>query len=288
MKIHVLNTPGLLRPGNQSFRYPSHNEDYGVEQDFLAFLERNPALTATSPEEADWHYLPVYWTRWHLNHNYGAEGLEELQSLVDGVVLDDARTFTVCQYDDGPVVRLGGAVRFLASRKGDEGIDIPLLSAPHRKPWFPRRKKYLASFTGRIGTHGIRRSMAEELEGRCDVFIHDGDKGARFFVDTMLASRIALCPRGYGGSSFRLFEAMQLGTVPLLLGDLDTRPFRKFLPWDDFSFYAPDASAAALILDDRDRRDLLEMGLLACRTYRQELDFGQWCKYVIKELEDLS
>lgn len=288
MKIHILKTSHGTRPDTQAFKYPLHNADYGVEQDFLDYLQKNRHLTTEDASEACWHYLPIYWTRWHLNHGYGNSGLAELQYQIDSSILDDAKTFTVCQYDDGPLAEVGKTVLFLSSRKAASGIDIPLLSTAHRKPFFRRRKKYLASFTGRLDTHRLRQEMSEALKGRPDVYLYDGNKGPNFFVDAMLHSHLALCPRGYGGSSFRLYEAMQLGTVPLLVGDIDTRPFRKFLAWDRFSFYAPTVAGIGPILDRCNIPDLREMASQAMLTYRADLCFGKWCKFVLKELEELS
>lgn len=39
------------------------------------------------------------------------------------------------------------------------------------------------------------------------------------FASTLLDSQFALCPRGLGTSSFRLFEAMQAGRVPVIIAD---------------------------------------------------------------------
>ncbi|MEI8226712.1 MAG: hypothetical protein WCH77_00405 [Planctomycetota bacterium] len=68
-RIFVLQVPQELQPKRQAFSDPSHNRDYGIEQDFVAYLDRHPESRARSAAEADWHYLPVFWTRWHLNHD---------------------------------------------------------------------------------------------------------------------------------------------------------------------------------------------------------------------------
>src|SRR4051812_15424405 len=83
MKIYIIPVPALLQPNKQVHMYPVHNKDYGVEQDFHYWLKKQDLLT-TNPSEADWHYLPVYWTRWHINHHFAAngEGLAELQGVV--------------------------------------------------------------------------------------------------------------------------------------------------------------------------------------------------------------
>jgi hypothetical protein len=41
----------------------------------------------------------------------------------------------------------------------------------------------------------------------------------RLYVETMRASKFALCPRGASPSSIRMFEAMELGIAPVILAD---------------------------------------------------------------------
>jgi hypothetical protein len=288
MKIFILAAPSKLRPQSQPFVYPRHNRDYGVEQDFYEYLLKSPHLLVSTPVEADWHYLPVYWTRWHLRHEYGKAGREELQESVSNVILDDTKTFTICQYDDGPLIDIGKAAQCLASRKSEAGIDIPLLAAPHRKPFFYPAKRYQASFIGRASTHPVRSELMALLGQRPDAFMFDGIKGSRWFVRKTLASWIALAPRGYGGSSFRFFEAMQLGVVPLLLGDIDTRPFKNEIPWHTCSFYVTRAVDVLPILENVTHDELKSMGECANRVYVESLAFGRWCQLAINELQAVS
>ncbi|MDP2217467.1 MAG: exostosin family protein [Methanolobus sp.] len=285
MKIYILPIHPNLQPKSQSFNYPKHNKDFGTEQDFYEYITKQKDIIVKMPDEADWHYLPVFWTRWHLNHDYGKWGLIELQNEIDKTIIDDRRTFTICQYDDGPVVDVGKTVQFLGSRKTESYRDSPLLSSPHKKPFLKPSKKYLASFTGRLSTHPIRQEISEQLKNRDDIYINDGDKGSKFFVKKMLQSHIALCPRGYGGSSFRFFEAMQLGMVPFLIGDIDTRPFKEFINWDEVSFFSNNASHLAEILSSLDKSELLLMGEKAEMIWKEKLTYQKWCHYVIKELE---
>lgn len=285
MKVFVLPVPDVLQPGSQPFAYPAHNDDYGVEQDFLRWLTEQDSLLTSSAQDADWHYLPVFWTRWHLNHDYGREGIHELAVLVQSALRDDARTFTVCQYDDGPGVPLGAARLFLASRKGEAGEDVPLLASRHRLPVLPRRKVHLASFVGRLATHPVREELARAVAGLPRVLVLDGDHGTKRFVEVTLRSLVALAPRGYGGSSFRFFEAAQMGVVPLLVGDLDTRPFKSSLDWGAASLYAPDGPTAAALLRDVEPADLRQMGARARRLWEEDLTYGRWCRHVLAELD---
>lgn len=298
MKIFMIETPTILRPKRQSFQYPAHNKDYGVEQDFFVWLQKQKHLLTKNPAEASWHYLPVYWTRWHINHHFAAngEGLAQLQREVDGLLIDDSKTFTISQFDGGTLIDTKHTLIFTAARTDNIGIDIPILCSPHRKPFLPVKKKYLASFNGSFITHPIRLEMQKKL-GKYPKILIDGMLPTRFYKRwfwaksfnlNTLASYVALCPRGTSSNSFRFFEAMQLGVAPCLIGDRDVRPFKKFVPWNDISYYASSVGELEYLLTHLDKKDAIEKGKKAYLFWRNELFYQKWCKYVLKELEDIE
>ena len=285
MKIYLLDVPPRAQPPTERFRYPPHNRRFGIEQDFAAFLKESPDLLTHNSHEADFHYLPIFWTRWLVHRDYGSWGTPELQAIAQDSILDDSKTFTICQYDDGPRVDLGKTVICLASRKGSEGIDVPLLSTPHLRPLLPVRKRYLASFIGRLHTHPIRLDLARHLRDVPRVLIRDRGTGSRQFVRSTVASFVCLAPRGYGGSSFRFFEAMQLGVVPYLVGELDTRPFKELIDWAECSFYSQTPREIMGTLEDLSDAELRAMGRRAQEVWQEELARRNWCSRLIKVLE---
>jgi hypothetical protein len=295
MKICILPAPPLLQPEKQSFKYPSHNKDYGIEQDFYIWLRKQKNILTTDPLAADWHYLPVYWTRWHINHNFAVngEGLAELQEAVDKIMIDDKKTFTITQFDGGTLIKAGKTLVFTAARTINEGIDIPILCSPHRKPPIQVKKKYLASFNGSFNTHPIRIEMEKRFEINPEIEI-GGGLPTRFYkrwfwaknfnLNTM-ASYVALCPRGTSCNSFRFFEAMQLGVAPCLIGDVDARPFKNFIPWDEISYYVSSIDELETLLQNLDKKEAIEKGKKAYQYWKNELYYQKWCKYVLKELD---
>ncbi|GAB3927644.1 exostosin domain-containing protein [Mucilaginibacter myungsuensis] len=298
MTIYILPVPAILQPEPKGFRYPAHNDDFGIEQDMLIWLQKQKHLLTNDPAKADRHYLPVFWTRWHINHQFaaGGVGLPELQAEVDKVIIDDSKTFTITQFDGGTLLDIGKTVVFTAARTINSGIDAPIICRPHRKPLILPSKKYLASFNGSFYTHPIRDEMNEKLSNRPGVYM-GGMLPTRFYkrwfwatnynLNTM-ASYIALAPRGTSCSSFRFFEAMQLGVAPCLIGDVDVRPFKNFIPWDDISYYSPTVEALEKLLDTVTEEEALEKGKKAYQFWKNDLYYQKWCKYVIKELELLS
>jgi hypothetical protein len=55
------------------------------------------------------------------------------------------------------------------------------------------------------------------------------------FLNITSRSIFSLCPRGYGKSSFRLYEVMQLGSIPVFIFDDKWIPFEDEIDWNDFS-----------------------------------------------------
>ena len=298
MKIYIVKIDKRLMPKSQKIRFPKHNDDYGIEQDFLSFLESNQKYVTTNYEEADWCYLPIYWTRWKLNNDYGKKNNDFIDSAINNLKYQKNRTFTVCQYADGPGVPLDGVRIYLASRNKTNGFDVPLLCRPHSlntssyltkfsklfstKP--NNKKKYKASFRGRYSTHPIRGLMAKELKLFKNVLIKEKSVSSRAFAKEILQSEIALCPRGHGGDSFRFYEAMQLGVAPLFIGDIDTRPFKSQIDWNKCSFYTSSIEEVKFIINSYSKEELLKIGKKANEVYNSQLKFGMWCKCLIKEL----
>jgi hypothetical protein len=97
---------------------------------------------------------------------------------------------------------------------------------------------YLASFVGCASSVPIRQRLVAlkddriHLSDNTSAFIgairggrtDEVDRLKKQFVETALASKFILCPRGFGASSIRLFEAMQLGRAPVVISDRWVEP----------------------------------------------------------------
>lgn len=99
-------------------------------------------------------------------------------------------------------------------------------------------RKYLASFMGNIQIHPIRDQLQSIMSGRSDVIIRQGEyrneEDMKAFEKLMRETTFALCPRGYGTTSFRLTEAMEFGCIPVYISDVFSIPFPDQIKQSDY------------------------------------------------------
>jgi hypothetical protein len=285
-RIHLLDVPASFQPERAPYRYPAYAKDYGVEQDFHLFLKNSYQHKVPSPVDADFLYLPVYWTRFYMTHGVERESIDRVRRLIESFVHLKIPVFTVCQWDDGTSLPQAKLIEYLASRNGTFGLDAPLLASSMPKPFwpYPLGRRYLANFVGRVETHPIRNELQSAVEGNPKVLFDRGPRTPREFSRILSQSLITLCPRGYGGSSFRFWEAIHHGSLPWLIGDIDTRPFKGVIDWDQCSLYSRDVPEFVQRFDALSEQEISDK-----RGYLQShvtplFTWGRWCSLLIEEL----
>lgn len=203
----MVDVPAKFRP-HIKHAYPSDNDLIFEEWFYHNFSGLH-----------DRTYLPVFWTSYYVNHNYGKDkvAIRDLQTFLNS--LDKSKKyFTIVQYDDG----LLNEVRHLDIKVfGMSGhpIDypLPLLCKPHRFEYHLKRD-VLANFIGRV-THNIRAKMLSVIPKSNEFYISEHKHSLQDYCRIMARSMFTLCPRGYGQTSFRILEAMQYGSIPVYISD---------------------------------------------------------------------
>jgi hypothetical protein len=94
------------------------------------------------------------------------------------------------------------------------------------------------------------------------------DRFTREYAESILDSEFILCPAGCGPATYRLFEAMEMGRVPVIISDEWVPPPGP--TWTDFSLQIPerDVDAIPTILRSASANHE-EMGLLARQAWDQ-------------------
>lgn len=190
--------------------------------------------------KSDYTYIPIQWTSWHINTNYG-KNLEPLIKFCNQLTEKhpNEKFFTIVQYDGGTLIPIDNCKIFASSGSFSSPIGknssyepIPLLCDPHEGN--PKEiRKYKAGFVGR-NTHPIRTKMYEILSQNLDYIFDintEFDK-TDVFRDILYDSVFAFSPRGFGPASFRMYEAIQMQCIPIYITDEFWLPFTEYIEWN--------------------------------------------------------
>jgi len=176
-------------------------------------------------------YLPIQWTNFYISRNYANNDMSDLQSFLDSLSRDE-KYFTIVQWDDGIKNDLKDLDIKIFASGGIGGYPIPLINQPHIK--VQRDRDIFASFIGVIsGRHRVREKLRELLSNK-DGYLISESCGFPKFKETMERSIFALCPRGYGKTSFRINEALNLGAIPVYIYDEPWIPFNDLIDFNEY------------------------------------------------------
>lgn len=198
-------------------------------------IEFSPHINTTYPQEnfvifEEWfaqqnipeterEYLPIFWTSYFVNHNYGQDkgALKRLQQFVNTLDVHK-KYYLINQYDDSILVDVShlDLLQFNMSKNLPNGYPLPLLCQPSQYADASKKKTIFASFIGNR-THPIRDKILSISNS--DYYVSDVNKSPEAYFDILSSSIFSLCPRGYGFSSFRISESIQCGAIPIYISD---------------------------------------------------------------------
>lgn len=217
------------RPSPKYPVYPPYHQGFYLEDYFFDWYTKNNI-------ETDRIYIPVFWTTCYVdNHLVG------LQNAINRLN-PELKYFTVAQHDDAIREKLPpNTICFNAGGNGG-GIPIPLVCSPIKDEIKPNLERDIfCSFVGSV-THPIRNMMYNSLHTIPKYVIYGkqwtsavSNDDFNNFLNLTSRSIFSLCPRGYGRSSFRLYEVMQLGSIPVYIYDYKWCPFEDEIDWSEFS-----------------------------------------------------
>jgi hypothetical protein len=163
----------------------------------------------------------------------------------------------------------------------------------------PNHKRYLASFIGR-NSHPCRGRLLSHRFRRDDVLIEDStrfnmwsklcmdEKQHRLerYGEVLRTSKFALCPRGSGTGSIRLFEALKSGVAPVVISDDWVPPDDH--KWHEFCLVLPENRIDQLeSLLESEEHSANQRGLLAFEYYKSQLTPDVYLDYLMRHLSGL-
>ncbi len=221
--------------------YPPYHQGKYLEQFFIDFYFKNKKKF----DNTNILFIPVCWTDIYL---YRSDLLNELQKEINNLDSNQAY-FTVSQHDDAPFQNLpSNTIKFSAGGNIPNTVPIPLICSPIPNN-FNLKKDIFCSFVGSVTqpipkwgkiAHDIRMNMLETLVDNKNYLLKPkhwspeiDTKRKDLFLETTARSKFTLCPRGYGATSFRLYEAMQLKSVPVYIFYKNPHlPFSDKIDWE--------------------------------------------------------
>jgi hypothetical protein len=144
----------------------------------------------------------------------------------------------------------------------------------------------------------VRKKLFACRFGRPDVLIEQtaeynhwerderAEKFQRHYAEVSASSKFIICPRGAGVSSIRLFEAMELGCVPVILSDDWVPPSGP--DWDNFTIRIPERSLCQLeaFIVEREA-DWQTMAAIARQEWVQWFQERNFLRQIVDRVRDL-
>jgi len=227
----MIQVPEQFRP-HISVNYPPNNNLIFEEW----FYDVSKAVYDSVPVafayviEKNREYLPVFWTSYYVNNNYGQDQRtkQALQDYINN--LDKSKKyFTIVQYDDGILNDVSGIdLKVFGMGGGEYDYPLPLTAQPH--PYsFTVERDVFCNFMGAL-THPIRKELLPVAK-KAGYLCSTSALPIESYCMNLARSVFTLAPRGYGPTSFRLMEAIQYGSIPVYISDKPMIPHNK---WFDY------------------------------------------------------
>lgn len=275
------------------FNYPPHHSGDHLEEAFVKFWLKEGT--------GDRKLIPIHWTAVY-NHRV-KEGLDpgspnhilrqELKTYLRSLPRE-GKYFVVCTHDDAPSEELPPNTQVFAAGGNANKIDvpIPLTCGPHLEVLDPVRTIPM-SFVGSV-THPIRQTLLMSVNGKPGVYLQVSEwqenissEKSQTFKQITQNSMFSLCPRGYGATSYRLYEAMQLGSVPVYVSDKHLLPWNDELDWNSFCVILKPEQISDIfeLTFGIGNKKLREMQTNLDEIWKKHFSIEASCKHILKRIK---
>lgn len=178
--------------------------------------------------------LNISWTNLYCNSRFKNTPFnsDNLQNKINKLDVN-GKYFAIVQFDEGVLEKLPPDTLVFGCCEGH--VPIPLIYESTMfdniilKKW--EEKDIFCSFTGQY-SHKIRMILSEytrQFEDYTYKRIH-GNYNMTSYIYEILSSKFCLAPRGFGRGSFRFYEILKLGSVPVYVwDDKEWLPFKNVI-----------------------------------------------------------
>jgi hypothetical protein len=159
-------------------------------------------------------------------------------------------------------------LNYNTSQETPNDIVVPFWTFSDKDDILEVDKLYFCNFIGTLNG-GLRSTLYSNLIGKENYFVSQ-KLDYSSFIDIVSKSKFTLCPKGSGLSSYRFFECMFLGSVPVLIADQVILPYNEILDYDKMIVRIPESKVNDF--------EYINNKLL-------EIDYEQMCKNIIENIK---
>jgi hypothetical protein len=160
-------------------------------------------------------------------------------------------------------------------------------------------KDLLFSFAGRA-SHRVRQKLFAQNCNRADVLIEDTTSyyhftnrtedcapGRQRYWQMAARSKYALCPRGAGRSSMRIFEMMEAGIAPVIISDDWLPPLGP--SWNEFALFVPEREINSIYEKVKAHEaEYIDRGHLARQAWEQYFSPEKYWSFVLASIRRIQ
>ncbi|MBM4136783.1 MAG: glycosyltransferase [Nitrospira sp.] len=166
------------------------------------------------------------------------------------------------------------------------------------------KMKFQTSFVGYIGSFHTRALLVESIKKESNIksYLDPSDtfygnlapamraERRKGFLDSIADSLTVLCPRGTGENTYRFFETMSMGRIPVLIADSCALPFEDEIDYDSFILRIPESevmNAGTIIvnwLSQHSTEELIEKCRKSRQIWKIYFKCSEWNKRILQTL----
>jgi hypothetical protein len=265
--------------------YPPFSKIY-FEKYFFNYMLQHPEFMDK--------YIPIFWTENQIPVLHKA--LAEKRQKAVGTLKKDTVYFTVVQHDDGITnTRLPKTVIFGMGGVGTIPLPLTYENTELFQKYKDVPKTIFCSFIGSL-THPCRLESVKQLREKPNVVIMTNPWSSNVsaenqtkFLEIMSQSRFSLAPRGYGKSSFRMYEALNMKSVPVYVYDEPWLPYKEILDWSKMAVlvHVKDIPTLYETLDAISDEEIANMHAYY-EKYKHLFTYDGMCEYILKKFNELN
>ena len=216
----------------------SYHNDWRDDPDLGEYLIGQSMIKNNHLLSDDYTYIYIA-----LSPLINERGTYGTQPIIDDICKNnDGKLIFVCQHIYVKEINWHNNIVFSTHATFNDKVKhIPHYSATYDESKIKKERDILFSFIGHTGTHKVREELVKLYPDKC--FSTEGkwmsEKYRDKYIDLLGRSKFSLCPRGTGTGSLRLYESMRMGSIPIIISDVQKFSFNfpQFIRLEESNIY---------------------------------------------------